>query len=166
MTRAALTLHLIAVVLTVGPITVAASLFPATLRSARRSAVVGAGAPGGGDGAPDASPGPVAALLHRICRVYGVLGLAVPAFGIVTAVRLGVLTEAWVLTSTALTVAAGLLLALVIVPGQRQALAGPAGTPAGDATASRLAGATGAFSLLWVAVLALMVYRPGSTLGA
>ena len=171
MTRAALTLHLIAVVLTVGPVTVAASLFPATLRSgSRRAALVGAASSGGADGA---DPGPVPALLHRICRVYGVLGLAVPAFGIVTAARLGVLDEGWVLTSMALTAAAGLLLALVVVPGQRQALAGPAGTggglagtAAGDAVASRLAGATGAFSLLWVAVLTLMVFRPGSTLGA
>lgn len=29
-----------------------------------------------------------------------------------------------------------------------------------------LAGATGAFSLLWAAVLVLMVFRPGSTLKA
>lgn len=169
MTRAALTLHLIAVVLTVGPVTVAASLFPATLRSGpRRAALVGAGASGGRDDVPVpvAVPGPVSALLHRTCRTYGVLGLAVPALGIVTAARLGVLTEGWVLTSTALTLTAGLLLALVVVPGQRQALAGTAGTPAGDAAASRLAGATGAFSLLWVAVLVLMVLRPGSTLGA
>lgn len=172
MTRLALTLHLIAVVLTVGPVTVAASLFPATLRSgSRRTGLVGApaAAPGdGGDDAPAAPPGPVPALLHRICRVYGVLGLAVPFFGVVTAARLGVLSEAWVLTSMGLTLAAGLLLALVIVPAQRTALdgTGVATARTRDATARRLAGVTGAFSLLWVAVLTLMVFRPGSTLGA
>ena len=142
MTRVALSLHLLAVVLAVGPVTMAASLFPAVLRRE--------------------GPSPLTAFLHRTCRVYGVVGLAAPAFGVITAARLGVLTEGWVLTSMALTLGAALLLALVVLPAQRRALDGAPLAGGGR----RLAGATGIFSLLWAAVLVLMVFRPGSTLGA
>ena len=144
MTAVLLSVHVIAAVLTVGPVTVAASAFPRYADPARSTA----------------SPA-VARALHRICRVYAALGLAVPAFGLATAAALGVLTDAWVLVSMALTAVAAAVLVVAVLPRQRALLADapPAGRVAG------LAMATGAFNLLWVTVVVLMIVRPGSTTG-
>ena len=57
-------------------------------------------------------------MLHRISRVYAVLGVAVPVFGIATAAQMGVLGDAWLLVSMALTLVAALLLAVEVLPGQ------------------------------------------------
>ncbi|MEU9700717.1 hypothetical protein [Streptomyces sp. NPDC047981] len=143
MTKLLLSMHVLAAILVVGPITVAASLFP---RYARQAS-------------------PVAALLHRICRGYAVAGVAVPVFGIATALQLGVLADAWLLTSLALTAIAAAVLVLAILPGQRALLSGADG--AGDAAGSpRLAMLTGVFNILWAVVVVLMIVRPGSTTGA
>jgi hypothetical protein len=88
------------VILVIGPIAVAGSMFP---RYANE---------------------PAGVVLHRICATYAVIGLAVPLLGIATAVALGVLTDAWVVISIALTAAAAALLALGVLPAQRRALAG------------------------------------------
>jgi hypothetical protein len=86
----------LAAILAIGPVAVTASMFP---RSARLALA-----------APD-DPGKAVAvrILHRITRVYAVIGVLVPVFG------LGMLT--------------------------------------------------GVFNLLWVIVVVLMIYRPGSTTG-
>ncbi|MFF8609760.1 DUF2269 family protein [Streptomyces sp. NPDC015346] len=166
MTKLLLSIHVLAAILVVGPIAVAASLFP---RYGRQAATAGRD--------PDARAGGIAALLHRICRGYAVVGVAVPVFGIATAVQLGVLTDAWLLTSLALTALAAALLALVILPGQERLLAGAdAADSGGDgggggggapaSTAARLSMLTGIFNLLWAIVVVLMIVRPGSTTGA
>ncbi|MFG2645051.1 hypothetical protein ACGFYP_29245 [Streptomyces sp. NPDC048370] len=148
MTKLLLSIHVLAAILVVGPITVAASLFP---RYARQDS-------------------PVAALLHRICRGYAVAGVAVPVFGLATAIQLGVLTDVWLLTSLALTAIAAAVLVLAILPGQRLLLDGGEGHEgdggAARATASRLAMLTGVFNILWAVVVVLMIVRPGSTTGA
>ncbi|MEU9994132.1 hypothetical protein [Streptomyces sp. NPDC050848] len=148
MTKLLLSIHVLAAILVVGPITVAASLFP---RYARQDS-------------------PVAALLHRICRGYAVAGVAVPVFGLATAIQLGVLTDVWLLTSLALTAIAAAVLVLAILPGQRLLLDGGEGHEgdgrASRATASRLAMLTGVFNILWAVVVVLMIVRPGSTTGA
>jgi hypothetical protein len=69
-----------------------------------------------------------------------------------------VLTDAWLLVSIALTVAAAGLLALLILPGQAAVL--------GGAPDRRLGMRTGVFNLLWATVVVLMIVRPGSTTGA
>jgi hypothetical protein len=104
---------------------------------------------------------------HRVSRVYAVLGLSVPVLGIALGSRLGVLGAVWLLASVLLTVAAALLLALVILPSQTRvmALIGDAPNAASWAGASRLGMASGVFSLLWAVVVVLMVVRPGSTTG-
>jgi hypothetical protein len=130
-----LSAHVIVAILAVGPITVAASMFP---RYARDCA-------------------PVANVLHRICQTYAVVGVAVPLLGIATAISMGVLTQAWVLVSIALTTVAAVVLVVSILPDQRATLAGKAVT--------RLAMTTGIFNLLWVVVTVLMIVRPGSTTG-
>ncbi|GLW35281.1 hypothetical protein [Actinoplanes regularis] len=139
MTKLLLSLHVLAAIIAIGPVTVAASMFPAVTRRADRT------------GLP---------LLHRICRVYATLGIAVPVFGLATASSLGVLGDAWLITSIALTAAAAALLALVILPAQRRVIAGAPVPP------TRLGMLTGVFNLLWAVVVVLMIVRPGSTTGA
>jgi hypothetical protein len=132
-----LSAHVIVAILAVGPIAVAASMFP---RYAR-----------------DEAARPVANVLYRICQTYAVVGVAVPLLGIATATSMGVLTQAWVLVSIALTAIAAVVLVASILPDQRGALSGTAVT--------RLAMTTGIFNLLWVVVTVLMIVRPGSTTG-
>jgi hypothetical protein len=137
-----LAVHVLAAILLVGPVAVAASLFP-------RFA-------GSGDAG-------AAALLHRICRGYAPVAVVVPAFGIGAGAALGVLTDAWLLVSVALTAAAAAVLGWRILPGQRDLLAGAA--HGGPAAPRALAAATGVFNLLWAVVVVLMVLRPGSAVG-
>ena len=143
MAKFLLAVHVLAAILLVGPVAVAASLFP-------RFAT-----PPSGDGGGD-----VAALLHRICRSYAAVGVVVPVFGIATAARLGVLTDAWLVVSVVLTAAAAAVLGLRILPAQRRLLAASAEGATGLMTA------TGVFNLLWAVVVVLMILRPGSTTGA
>jgi hypothetical protein len=141
-TKVLLSIHVLAAILAVGPVTVAASMFPAAARRGDADAL---------------------RLLHRICTVYAVIGVAVPVFGLATASSLGVLGDAWLLTSIALTVAAAALLGLVVLPRQRRLVNG---TAEAAATAGRLGMLTGVFNLLWAVVVVLMIVRPGSTTGA
>ncbi|MEU4795155.1 hypothetical protein [Streptomyces sp. NPDC023327] len=161
MTKLLLSVHVLVAILAVGSITVAASMFP---RQALRAI--------GGEEGPR-----VASLLHRVCRGYAVAGIAVPVFGVATGARLGVLGDAWLIASLALTTLAAGLLALAVLPGQRRLLAlaqgdaprGPRSGSGGDGpakAAARLAMLTGVFNLLWAIVVVLMIVRPGSTTGA
>ncbi|WP_409236698.1 hypothetical protein [Streptomyces sp. PA5.6] len=162
MTKFLLSVHVLAAILAVGSITVAASMFP-------RYALRALGGEGDGEPTDDRAPG-IAALLHRVCRAYAVAGLAVPVFGIATAVQLDVLTDAWLITSLILTTIAAGLLAVVILPRQRALLdrAPDLSDPADGArrAAARLAMLTGIFNVLWATVTVLMIVRPGSTTGA
>ncbi|MEW1796041.1 DUF2269 family protein [Streptomyces niveus] len=161
MTKLLLSIHVLASILVVGPIAVAASMFP---RYARQTA--------GDDGHSVGAT----VLLHRICSGYAIVGVAVPVFGIATGAQLGVLTDAWLLTSIVLTTIAAAILALAILPGQERMIesaeaAAADGTGTGDGAdtkraAARLAGLTGVFNLLWAVVVVLMIVRPGSTTGA
>ena len=147
-TKFLLSVHVLAAIVFVGPVTVAASMFPRYARSLTRE-------PG------DEPARHAAELLHRISRVYAVVGVFVPAFGLATAVRLGVLTNAWLLISVALTAVAAAVLMFVVLPGQRNFLARSGPLQA----VGRLGMATGIFNLLWATVVVLMITRPGSTLG-
>jgi uncharacterized membrane protein len=148
-----LSLHVLAAILAVGPVAVAASMFPAALRR------LGADDPGGGSG----DPAGLATLrtLHRVCRVYAGVGVAVPVLGFATASSLGVLGSGWLIASIILTTAAAGVLALLLLPAQSAALDAPS-----PALAPRLAMLAGVFNLLWATVTILMVSRPGSTTGA
>ncbi|MEU2722518.1 hypothetical protein [Streptomyces smyrnaeus] len=178
MTKLLLSLHVLAAILAVGPIAVAASMFP---RFARDLPAAGAGA---GDGTGAGSDGgavkgrgaAAAALLHRICRGYALFGVAVPVFGMATGAQLGVLSDAWLVASLILTTLAAILLGAVVLPRQARML-GAAGIgldegeavpviPDPRAAAAQLAMVTGIFNLLWAIVVVLMIVRPGSTTGA
>ena len=101
MSTVLLSAHVIVAILAVGPIAVAASIFPRYVDTPV-----------------------VATVLYRLCVTYAAVGVAVPMLGIATAVAMGVLTDAWVLVSIGLTAVAALVLVAVILPGQRVALAG------------------------------------------
>ncbi|WP_433400068.1 hypothetical protein [Streptomyces sp. CA-146814] len=187
MTKFLLSLHVLASILAVGPITVAASMFPRYAKP-----------PAPGDGGPHDHDLRTAAFLHKICRGYAVVGIAVPVLGFATGAQMGVLGDAWLVASIVLTTIAAALLMAMVLPGQRELLEegegeGPAGTGAGEApagkgedlagagagagagtltvaerrsAAARLAMTTGIFNLLWATVVVLMIVRPGSTTGA
>lgn len=138
MTKLLLSIHVLAAIIAIGPVAVAASMFPAVARRAS------------GDSA-------VLRTLHRICRVYAGVGIIVPVFGIATAISLRVLGDAWLIVSIVLTAAAAGVLVLLILPRQAAVL--------GGATDRRLAMYTGVFNLLWAVVTVLMIVRPGSTTG-
>lgn len=75
-----LSVHVLAAILTIGPVAIAASMFP-------RFARLALAAP------DDPKWGAMARVLHRITRVYAVIGLLVPAFGIATGTSIGVVGD-------------------------------------------------------------------------
>ncbi|MCE0768533.1 hypothetical protein LWC35_37415 [Pseudonocardia kujensis] len=151
MTAVLLSVHVLAGIVFVGPVTVATSMFPRYARAAL---------------AGERSRAPVT-LLHRISRVYAVLAIAVPVFGLATAVAMGVLGEAWLMASLVLTAAAAAILGLQILPAQARVVAALGGEPDAGAgrTARALSMTSGLFALLWTVVVVLMIVRPGSTTG-
>ncbi|MEU2061710.1 hypothetical protein [Streptomyces sp. NPDC013455] len=204
MTKFLLAVHVIFAILAVGPVAVAASMFPPAARRALAEATAGpvragmTGEPVRADATSepvradatsepvradatsepvraDATSEPVRAdapgergdagtlrLLHRICRVYAVVGVVVPVFGFATASEMGVLGSAWLVVSIALTALAALVLVALVLPVQNAFVEGGGST----ALTTRLAMSTGLFNLLWAAVTVLMIVRPGSTTGA
>ncbi|WP_053710441.1 hypothetical protein [Streptomyces sp. NRRL B-3648] len=164
MTKFLLAVHVIAAILAVGPVAVAASMFPP---AARRALAGGAGDAGGDAGTGTSADGTLR-LLHRICRVYAVVGVVVPVFGFATASEMGVLGSAWLIVSIALTALAALVLVALVLPGQTALLERLERLErgGGSAQAARLAMGTGLFNLLWATVTVLMIVRPGSTTGA
>lgn len=145
-----LSAHVLAGILFVGPSAVAASLFP-------RFAPVAVGAPPS-TRRPAERNESVARMLHRITRVYGILGIAVPTVGLTLAVVQGRIGEIWITIAMVLTAVAGGLLALQIYPRQREALL----QPDDGRQLRRLGMLAGIFNLLWATVVVLMIVRPGS----
>lgn len=142
-----LSLHVVAGVLFVGPVTVATSLFP-------RYAPTTVPATGG----TVVRSSDTARLLHRITRGYGAMALIVPIVGLVLATVQGRTTEVWIIVAMVLTAIAGALLALRIAPAQSDAL----DSPDDGSQLRRLGMLAGVFNLLWVVVVVLMIVRPGS----
>ncbi|MET9644976.1 hypothetical protein ACFZB6_07040 [Streptomyces syringium] len=156
MTKLLLSIHVLAAIIAIGPVTVAASMFPAVTR--RASAVSASSGDRGAASVPQA--------LHRICRVYAVVGVVVPVFGFATANSLHVLGDPWLIVSIVLTLIAAVILAALVLPGQSAALAALDKGAGTSAAPRRLAMYTGVFNLLWAVVTVLMIVRPGSTTGA
>ncbi|CAM5710916.1 MULTISPECIES: hypothetical protein [Streptomyces] len=150
MTKFLLSVHVLAAIVAIGPVTVAASMFPPAARRAMAAP-------------DDPRATETVRLLHRICRVYATIGVVVPVFGFATASTMGVLGDAWLIVSIALTALAALVLVALVLPRQSALLEGGDGSR--EATV-RLAMFTGVFNLLWAAVTVLMIVRPGSTTGA
>src|SRR5882724_275111 len=97
MAKIFLSLHVLVAILAVGPVAVAASRFPHALRTAAASL-------------DDATTLASLRGLYRICRVYALIGIAVPVFGFATAGVMHVTGDAWVLVSIGLTAVAAAVL--------------------------------------------------------
>ncbi len=145
-----LIVHVLAAILCVGPITVAASMYPPLAMKLLTAETPDAGA---------------LQVLHRITNVYGWASLAVPLFGFALAGSMHVMGEAWLIISIVLTLAAALVLAYLVVPAQSAVLAVAGGTAEERSTvlpkAKLLSMTSGIFGLLWLIVLVLMVVKPG-----
>ncbi|MGW7543396.1 hypothetical protein ACWGKQ_20125 [Streptomyces sp. NPDC054770] len=152
MTKFLLAVHVLAAIVAIGPVAVAASMFPPAARRAIEAP-------------DDVRAAETVQLLHRICRVYAVVGVVVPVFGFATASNMHVLGSAWLITSIALTAVAALVLAALVLPRQSALVEGAADGRTRQATV-QLAMFTGVFNLLWAVVTVLMIVRPGSTTGA
>ncbi|MFE2301016.1 hypothetical protein ACFXAW_22875 [Streptomyces sp. NPDC059445] len=154
MTKFLLAVHVIAAIVAIGPVTVAASMFPPAARKVL-------------EGPDDPSALATTRLLHRICQVYAVVGVVVPVFGFATASDMGVLGDTWLIVSIVLTALAAVVLAALVLPRQSAILEGAdQGGTVDRAATVRLAMFTGIFNLLWATVTVLMIIRPGSTTGA
>ncbi|MER5340072.1 DUF2269 family protein [Streptomyces mirabilis] len=177
MNKFLLAVHVLAAIVAVGPVTVAASMFPPSARKALAEPA-------------DAQALSTVRVLHRICRLYATVGVAVPVFGFATAKNMGVLGDTWLIVSIALTALAAVVLAALVLPRQTALMEGiegvegveeriEQGVGAGEEGAAnagagrvgprdtaRLAMFTGLFNLLWATVTILMIVRPGSTTGA
>ncbi|MFE5079216.1 DUF2269 family protein [Streptomyces mirabilis] len=180
MNKFLLAVHVLAAIVAVGPVTVAASMFPPSARKALAEPA-------------DAQALSTVRVLHRICRLYATVGVAVPVFGFATAKNMGVLGDTWLIVSIALTALAAVVLAALVLPRQTALMegiegvegvegveerieqgVGAGGEGAANAGAGRvgprdtaqLAMFTGLFNLLWATVTILMIVRPGSTTGA
>ncbi|MEU3782043.1 DUF2269 family protein [Streptomyces sp900129855] len=161
MAKFLLTVHVLGAILLIGPVTIAASLFP---RFARQALA---------DGPQQQSANGAVRLLHRICRVYAVAGISVPAFGVGTAQVMGVMGNAWLIASMALTAVAAVLLGIAVLGTQDNVITQldrpdptPTATESLIAQLPRLSMITGLFALAWLIVVVLMIVRPGSTTGA
>ncbi|MFF0126399.1 DUF2269 family protein [Streptomyces mirabilis] len=114
MNKFLLAVHVLAAIVAVGPVTVAASMFPPSARKALAE-------PG------DAQALSTVRVLHRICRVYATVGVAVPVFGFATAKNMGVLGDTWLIVSIALTALAAVVLAALVLPRQTALMEGMEG---------------------------------------
>ncbi|MFE4753555.1 Predicted integral membrane protein [Streptomyces sp. OV198] len=177
MNKFLLAVHVLAAIVAVGPVTVAASMFPPSARKALAEPA-------------DAQALSTVRVLHRICRLYATVGVAVPVFGFATAKNMGVLGDTWLIVSIALTALAAVVLAALVLPRQTALMEGIEGVEGveerieqgvgaggegaanagagrvGPRDTARLAMFTGLFNLLWATVTILMIVRPGSTTGA
>lgn len=143
-------IHVLGAILAVGPVAVSSSMFPPVARHALADP-------------SDTRSIAAAEVLHRVTRVYAVISIIVPVFGLATGVSLGVLTQPWLLVSMPLTACAAVILTKAIIPEQQRIVRGfdEGDGRAAAANPKRLAMSTGVFNLIWVAVVVLMMYRPG-----
>lgn len=124
--------HILFAIVLIGPVSVAASLFPKLVAQ---------------DG-----QGGAARVVHRITRLYSAGAVLVPVLGIGLAISLDVMDTAWVGVSILLSGVAGVLL-WVIVSDQVRALQKPPGH-------RRQPMLVGLFNACWLAILILMVIKP------
>ncbi len=144
-----LAVHVLGGILFVGPVAIANSLFP------RYVPITVDGPPRERD---ETRSRGVAVALHRITRVYGLLGLVVPLVGLALSFVQGRFGEIWITIAMIVTALAGALLAFRIVPAQAEAIA----HPPERRRIMQLGTLAGVFNLMWAAVVILMVVRPGS----
>lgn len=136
-------LHVAAAVVLIGPLVVVTMASPRAIRA-------------GTEGLP------LMRWLHRTTRLYGALSVLVFLLGLWLVPVAHVKWSAFWLSSsmTLFVVALGLLFGLV-EPDQRHAVSHLEAGEASEVKAGRIAGVSGAISLIWMVVLLLMIWRPG-----
>jgi hypothetical protein len=138
-------LHVAAAILLLGPLTVASMATPRAIRQ-------------GAEGLP------LLRWLHRTTRIYGIASILVFLLGLAVVPLTDHVTfdDGWLSASMGMFLVAWLIV-LVVVADQRRALREV--EEGGDAAvrAGRLAALSGIVALLWLAVLALMVFQPGGS---
>lgn len=133
--------HVVGAVVLIGPTTMASSSFARHVR--------------GGDVA-------AATAAHRTVRSYGVLSVAVPIVGLVLAQHLAVFGEQWVDQAITLFAAGALVLFAGHLPAERRSLGVlRAGGTVDQRTLGRLRASAGLYAVSWVAIVFLMVAKPG-----
>ncbi|MHB8340332.1 MAG: DUF2269 family protein [Mycobacteriales bacterium] len=137
-------LHIAAAVFLIGPLTFATSVTPRVVRE-------------GAEGLPTLR------FLRRTTRIYGMASLVVFLLGLGLVRKHGVgFNQFWLAASmTLFVVALGLIFAVVVRDQGKAVTLLEAGEPAA-VHAGRIAAASGAAALMWVVIVFLMVYRPGS----
>src|SRR5690606_6814356 len=138
--------HIVGAIVLLGPLTAAASRFPAVLIN----------------GLPAPTTTSVAGELHRTTRAYGSAAGVVPILGLVLTSRGDLWSAGWVQASLGLLVAGAALLFGVIIPEQSRLLdrLRDRAEPLGRGDVARLRAATGILAISWVAIVALMVAKP------
>ena len=121
-----LSLYIGTVILFLGPVTVAASMFPSYAAAGKL---------------------PVARALNRVTRIYGFLSILVAVFGIILAVRIDAFDQPWVSWSLGLFVVAAVVQVAVVEQEQGRLLAAIEAEGAGPAGLTLLRVGTGLFSL-------------------
>ncbi len=121
-----LSLHIGTAILFLGPVTVAASMFP---RYAAQGDI------------------PVARVLNRVTKIYGLLSILVAVFGIILAVRIDAFDQPWVSWSLGLFVVAAVIQVAIVEREQGRLLAAIGTEGAGPAGLTLLRVGTGLFSL-------------------
>lgn len=157
MTSLLISIHVVAGLLFLGPVTVAASLFPRYARQAL------------GQLPSRDQPYVASRLLYRVTAGYAIAAVAIPVFGAGAASEEHVFGQLWLQAAIVLVVIAAILLALIVLPGQRRVITelerpgsnSAATVPGLRALLTRLSMATGLFAVAWVAVAVLMVTKPG-----
>lgn len=135
-----LSLHVGTAILFLGPVTVAASMFP---RYAAEGNL------------------PVARALNRVTRIYGILSILVAVFGIILAARIDVFDQPWVSWSLGLFILAAVIQVGLVERGQDRFLKAIEAERAGRQGLTLLRVASGLFTLIWVVILVLMIGKPG-----
>ncbi|MDX6257745.1 MAG: hypothetical protein QOJ11_4079 [Frankiales bacterium] len=137
-------LHVLAAIFVIGPLTVAMSAAPATIKQ-------------GAEGLP------LLRWFHRTTRVYGLGTLAVIATGawVVPLDKDVSFSTAWLSAAMAMFIVA-VLLVLFSAREQGKAVKSIEAGNDGAVEAGRMSAVAGFTGLLWVAILLLMVFHPGS----
>ncbi|MEM9131264.1 MAG: hypothetical protein AAF962_25195 [Actinomycetota bacterium] len=137
--------HIVSAVLMIGPLTVASGAYGRHVALAT----------------DDAASLGAARELGRISNTYGPASALVGGIGAILATETGWWSALWLQAAVVVYIAGYVLLVASILPSQRRLLAAvEAGDAADQRLVRRLHGTTGAYSLSWVAVLALMVLKP------
>jgi uncharacterized membrane protein len=131
--------HLAAVMFLLGPLTVATTTTPRYIRN------------------KDVA---VLHYLHRTSMIFGYGSILVLVFGIAIAHKN--ISKPWLTISMTLFIIGLAMLVFVVVPDQRKAIAALEAGESADVQRGRIVAISSIVALLWVVVLALLVWRPGA----